>query len=283
MVVGVLNLQALDELLEFSFSGGGCINQGGRLKTIAGTFFLKWNSSKKFPSMFSAEANGLRLLKNADAIDIPSVIGVGEDEEQQFILLDYIEQRPQVQSYWKDLGSRLARLHKSTDVQFGLDHDNYIGSLQQSNRRRQSWIEFFIDERLNVQLRLAVDSGMAGSQMSKSFDSLYKRLPSLLHEETPALLHGDLWSGNIIATEKGEPCLIDPAVYYGCREVDLAMTKLFGSFPTEFYEAYDETFPLHPGYEDRMDLYNLYPLLVHLNLFGAQYKNPITGILKRFV
>ena len=119
--------------------------------------------------------------------------------------------------------------------------------------------------------------------MVKSFEALYPNLTSLLSEEKPALLHGDLWSGNIITTAKGEPCLIDPAVYYGCREVDLAMTKLFGSFPTEFYEAYDQTYPLMPDYEDRFDLYNLYPLLVHLNLFGAQYKSPITGILSRFV
>jgi protein-ribulosamine 3-kinase len=282
-VVRVLNLKGPDELHDFSFSGGGCINPGGRLKTTTGTFFLKWNSAKKFPSMFDAEAKGLKLLRNANAIEIPAVIGTGEDDDYQFILLDFIEQGPQVRSYWKDLGVRLANLHKTTTLQFGLDHNNYIGSLRQLNTTSQSWIDFFVHQRLNVQLKFAVDSGLAGRQVVSSFESLYPKLKSLLAEEKPSLLHGDLWSGNIITTNRGDACLIDPAVYYGGREVDLAMTKLFGSFPGEFYHVYDQTYPLLPGYEDRLDLYNLYPLLVHLNLFGAQYMNPITGILRRFV
>jgi protein-ribulosamine 3-kinase len=278
-----LNLKGPGDLNDFAFSGGGCINPGGKLQTARGTFFLKWNSAKKFPSMFKAEASGLKLLRKTGAIEIPAVIGVDEDEDYQFILLDFIEQGPQTTAYWKHLGSRLATLHKTTNAQFGLDHDNYIGSLRQFNSANESWIDFFINQRLNVQLKRAVDLGLAASKMVKSFDELYPKLTSLLSEEKPALLHGDLWSGNIITTNKGEPCFIDPAVYYGCREVDLAMTKLFGSFPTEFYQAYDQTFPLLPDYEDRFDLYNLYPLLVHLNLFGAQYESPISGILSRFV
>jgi len=282
-VARLLNLKGPDELHDFSFSGGGCINSGGRLKTTAGTFFLKWNSAKKFPTMFDAETKGLKLLRNANAIEIPAVIGTGEDDDHQFILLDFIEQGPQSRSYWKDFGVRLANLHKTSTLQFGLDHDNYIGSLPQVNTTRESWIDFFAHQRLNMQLKLAVDSGLADRHVVSSFESLYPKLASLLAEEKPALLHGDLWSGNIITTHRGDACLIDPAVYYGCREVDLAMTKLFGSFPGEFYRVYDQTYPLLPGYEDRLDLYNLYPLLVHLNLFGAQYMNPITGILRRFV
>ena len=232
--------------------------------------------------MFDSEARGLTLLRKGQAITIPKVIGVSEDTENQFILLEFIEQGPQSKSYWKDLGSRLATMHKATNDFFGLDHNNYIGSLRQFNDNSETWIDFFANQRLNVQLKLAVDSGLAGSQMMKSFESLYAKLDSLLPEEKPALLHGDLWSGNIITTRNGEPCLIDPAVYYGNREADLAMTKLFGSFPREFYDAYIDTYPLLPGYENRFELYNLYPLLVHLNLFGVQYKSPITGILSRF-
>ncbi|HEX6889727.1 MAG TPA: fructosamine kinase family protein [Chryseolinea sp.] len=282
-VAHALKLKGPEELRDFAFSGGGCINQGGKLKTDAGTFFLKWNSAKRFPSMFRAEAKGLTLLKTTEAIEIPAVITVGEDDDFQYILLDFIEQGPQAQFYWKHLGSRLATLHKTTNTEFGLDHENYIGSLQQFNTTSQSWIDFFIHQRLNVQVKRAVDSGLAGGQMMKAFETLYPKLTSLLSEEKPALLHGDLWSGNIITSSKGEPCLIDPAVYFGCREVDLAMTRLFGSFPTEFYNAYHQTYPLLPDYEDRFDLYNLYPLLVHLNLFGIQYKSAIMGILNRFI
>ena len=278
-----LNLKAPDDLRDFSRSGGGCINPGGKLTTSAGTFFLKWNSARKFPSMFESEAKGLTLLRKDQAIAIPKVIGVNEDSENQFLLLEFIEQGPKNKSYWKALGSGLATMHKATNNFFGLDYNNYIGSLRQLNTESERWIDFFVKRRLNVQLKLAMDSGLAGSQMLKSFESIYLKLGSLLPEEKPSLLHGDLWSGNIITTRSGEPCLIDPAVYYGCREVDVAMTKLFGSFPGEFYDTYIDTYPLPPGYEDRFELYNLYPLLVHLNLFGAQYRNPITSILSRFV
>lgn len=282
-VVGVLNLKGVEELRDFSYAGGGCINQGGKLTTTSGSFFLKWNSAKKFPLMFETEAKGLKLLRKNNTIAIPDVIGVGEDNNNQFIILQFIEQSPQNKSYWKDLGSRLAATHKTMHAHFGLDHDNYMGSLRQLNTYNERWIDFFVNQRLSVQLKMAVDSGLAGGEMMKSFDSLYLKLGSLLPEEKPSLLHGDLWSGNIITTSNGEPCLIDPAVYYGCREVDLAMTKLFGSFPAEFYDTYNNTFPLLPGYEDRFELYNLYPLLVHLNLFGTQYRGPITNILRRFV
>jgi fructosamine-3-kinase len=282
-VIGILNLKGVDALLDFNYSGGGCINSGGKLKTTAGTFFVKWNSAKKFPYMFESEAKGLKMLRKEKAIAIPDVVAVGQDDDSQFILLEFIDQAPQSKSYWIDLGCRLATIHKATDAHFGLDHDNYMGSLAQFNRVNDSWIDFFINQRLRVQLKLAMDSGLAESQMIKSFESLYMKLKSLLPQEKPALVHGDLWSGNIITTHKGEPCLIDPAVHYGCREIDLAMTKLFGSFPTEFYDAYNNTFPLIPGYEGRFDLYNLYPLLVHLNLFGTQYMSPIVATLSRFV
>jgi fructosamine-3-kinase len=282
-VTSTLGLRDESALRDFSFSHGGCINEGGKLTTSSGTFFLKWNGARKFPLMFATEAKGLRLLRKVDAITIPDVIGVGEENEYQYILLEFIEQRPQTSLYWKLLGSRLATLHQATNDKFGLDHENYIGSLRQLNTPRSSWPEFFIHERLSAQLKLAVESGLAGNQMARSFELLFVKLESIIPKEKPSLLHGDLWSGNIITTPNGEPCLIDPAVYYGCREVDLAMTKLFGSFPGEFYDAYNSTYPLLPGYEDRFEVYNLYPLLVHLNLFGSQYRSPITSILGRFI
>ncbi|MBA4053187.1 MAG: ketosamine-3-kinase [Marivirga sp.] len=270
-------------LIDFMFTGGGCINDGGRLNTTAGVFFLKWNESGKFPSMFEAEAKGLNLLRATRAIHIPEVIGYGDVATHQFLLLEFVEQNKPSTDYWNELGHQLALLHKVHDDLFGLAHNNYIGSLRQFNRQNSSWIDFFIGQRLQVQLKIAFDAGLINSSDSRKFDQLYLQLPSLLPEEKPSLLHGDLWNGNILSNKNGSPCLIDPAVYFGNREADLAMTLLFGAFHDDFYTSYAESFPLMSGYRDRVDLYNLYPLLVHLNLFGTQYLSRITAILKTFI
>jgi protein-ribulosamine 3-kinase len=283
---GVQRLLKIDDsavLKDFSFSGGGCINRGGKLSTSYGNFFLKWNDVGRFPNMFIAESKGLQLLNQQNVIRIPHVIGVGEEGSFQFLLLEFIEQKSPTKNYWQQLGERLANLHRQQAAKFGLDHNNYIGSLQQFNNQKTSWINFFIEQRLNVQLRLAIDSRSADSTWIKKFESLYTKLKTLIPEESPSLVHGDLWSGNLITDENGEPCLIDPAIYYGNREVDLAMTKLFGGFDRAFYDCYNESFSLEKGYEKRMDLYNLYPLLVHVNLFGGSYKRSVENIINEFL
>ena len=269
-------------VLGFSFASGGCINQGGKIETVNGNYFLKWNDEKKFPAMFEAESKGLQLLNIQGVIRIPDVIACGTRNSFQFLLLEFIDQKSKARNYWQQLGDKLAALHRCSAPYFGLDHDNYIGSLRQLNHPDSNWIAFFIEQRLTVQVKHAIDAGSAPSDWAKKFESLYARLPSLLPQEKPALLHGDLWSGNLITDDKGEPCLIDPAVYYGNREADLAMTKLFGGFEPEFYRAYEQAFPLEPGYQGRVDLYNLYPLLVHVNLFGGSYVHSVDGILRAF-
>jgi protein-ribulosamine 3-kinase len=266
-------------LEKFSFISGGCINKGGRLKTSAGDFFIKWNDALKFPDMFAAEANGLNRLAAVQAIDIPKVIGHGEAIPYQFILMEFIESTFRTKQYWGQLGEQLASLHKKTNMSFGLDHQNYIGSLKQFNNPKNSWIQFFIEHRLNAQLKLAVDNGVADNVSRKKFEQLYILLPTLLPEEQPALLHGDLWGGNLITNKTGSPCLIDPAVYYGNREVEIAFTKLFGGFDKSFYGIYNEVFPLQLNFKEREDIYNLYPLLVHANLFGGHYMNQVNHIL----
>lgn len=267
----------------FSFASGGCINQGGRLTTSHGVYFLKWNSLKKFPGMFAAEARGLSLLRNSKALNVPEVIHVGDAGVFQFLLLEYIEQAERTRDYWEKFGSGLASLHRNSSDEYGLDHDNYMGSLTQSNEKSSSWIEFFIEQRLKKQLKLAHDQNNIDNALLKKFDLLFKKLSSLLPEEPPALLHGDLWGGNLMTNARGEPCLIDPAVYYGHREVDLAMTQLFGGFNKSFLEGYNHTFPLAPGYEERYNIYNLYPLLIHVNLFGADYRSQVVSIVNQLV
>lgn len=267
----------------FSQVGGGCINNGGLIQTSRGDFFLKWNDAKKYPAMFQAEAKGLKLLGNANTIRIPVVTTVGEKGEYQFILMEHIKSQPRSENYWEVLGKELAALHQSSNSSFGLDHDNYMGSLPQLNAQKNSWIDFFIIQRLEVQLKIATDFHAVENSLTKKFHALYKKLPSILHEEKPSLVHGDLWSGNLITDEKGNPCLIDPAVYYGHREIDLAMTQLFGGFNDAFYQSYQNAYPTLPGLQERLDIYNLYPLLVHVNLFGQSYLSQVNTILRTFV
>jgi fructosamine-3-kinase len=166
---------------------------------------------------------------------------------------------------------------------FGLDHENYIGSLTQINSVKSDWLDFYINERLGYQLKMAVDHGKLGSGTVQDFEQFYVFLESFLPSEAPSLLHGDLWGGNLMIGSAGEPVIFDPAVYYGNREVDLAMTRLFGGFSSRFYETYNEEFPLLPGYEDRIDVYQLYPLLVHVNLFGGGYISQVKSILNQFI
>lgn len=267
----------------YSPASGGCINNGGKLETTHGNFFIKWNDSRRYPGMFDAEAKGLNILAAPGTIHVPRVFVTRDTDEFQFIMMEYIEPRRPATAYWEEFGCRLALLHLTSSNDFGLDHNNYVGSLTQANTPSEDWINFFIELRLKAQLDLALGSGRIHSSLGNQFRKLFMRLPELLNTEKPSLLHGDLWSGNLITDENGLPCLIDPAVYFGNREVDLAMTQLFGGFSSTFIASYHDTFPLAPGFSERVDLYNLYPLLVHVNLFGGGYAAQVQSIVKRFV
>ena len=267
----------------FDFAGGGCINRGGRLTTNHGRFFLKWNDAEKFPGMFAAEARGLSLLRACNCMTVPEVIHEDRANGFQFLLLEYIDQQEKASGYWKHFGAGLALLHRQSSATSGLDHTNYIGALPQSNSPASSWVEFFVERRLKAQLHLALKDNKIDHGVYKKFQDLFQKLPSLLPQEAPSLLHGDLWGGNLMTDRAGQPCLIDPAVYYGHREVDLAMTQLFGGFDSLFFQSYTGEYPLIPGYRERFDIYNLYPLLVHLNLFGRAYHSRVVSILEEFV
>lgn len=262
--------------------GGGSINQTFQIKTRSGSYFIKYNLSKRFPGMFAAESAGLALLRDQQCITIPEVLLCEETDAYSFLLLNFIEETEPVKDFWQIFGTRLASLHRKSSTEFGLDHDNYIGSLNQSNNRHRSWIEFLILERIHPQLKIAVDSGHLGSQDVRRIDSLCKNLPEIIPEEIPALLHGDLWSGNFMTGSDGLPVIFDPAVYYGHRETDIGMTKLFGGFSSQFYQTYHESFPMEKGWENRIEINQLYPLLVHVNLFGGGYATAIRKITGKF-
>lgn len=267
----------------FAFAGGGCINSGGRLTTDRGRFFLKWNDAVKLPGMFAAEARGLTLLRGCGCLTVPEVIHEDCVNGFQFLLLEYINEQGKASGYWTNFGEGLALLHTQRSATFGLDHDNYIGSLPQNNSPATSWVEFFVERRLKPQLDLALQASRIDQSVYGKFEDLFQKLPALLPQEPPSLLHGDLWGGNLMTDAVGQPCLIDPAVYYGHREADLAMTQLFGGFDRLFFQSYNSEYPLIQGYPERFDIYNLYPLLVHLNLFGRAYHSRVVSILGEFV
>lgn len=262
--------------------GGGSINHAYHLKTNHGEFFIKYNSAKRFPEMFGKEAKGLKLLYEPGIISIPGVLLVDEDDENAFLLLEYIKSAHEAGNFWDDFGEKLASLHHVKADKFGLDHDNYMGSLYQHNTFCDTWTEFFIMERLERQIKLARENGNIGRTDVLAFDRLYLRLGEIFPPAKPSLLHGDLWRGNLMVNSSGLACLIDPAVYYGHPETDIAMSTLFGGFPNRFYEAYNRHNPLDKGWRERLPIYNLYPLMVHVNLFGGAYLASVHQILRRF-
>ena len=261
---------------------GGDINQAYQLQTNRGLFFVKMNSASRFPGMFATEISGLKRLHEAAVIGIPGPISTGEEGDDAFLLMAWMEPGREIENYWEDFGKSVAKLHAVTNSSFGLDHANYIGSLPQSNNRHDDWVSFFVEERLEAQVKMAVDAGVMPTAGIRRFDGLYAQLPNIFPVEAPALLHGDLWSGNFSTGPDGKAWIYDPAVYFGHREMDLAMTKLFGGYNKIFYDAYTTIRPLAPGWLKRVEICNLYPLLVHANLFGGGYLQSVQAVVNKF-
>jgi fructosamine-3-kinase len=228
--------------------------------------------------MFTAEARGLEWLDEAQALRIPRVLAVS-DAKPAFLALELLTPGTRQRDFDEVLGRSLAGLHRFGAPGFGLDEDNFIGRLPQWNRPTDDWATFYWSRRLEPQLRRGADRGLIGGSLLRRFSALERALPGLVAEEGASRLHGDLWGGNLHVDESGAPCLIDPAVYGGHREVDLAMMQLFGGFGARVFEAYHEAYPLPTGAEERVSLYQLYPLLVHVNLFGSSYLRSVQRAL----
>ena len=231
--------------------------------------------------MFEAEAAGLREIARTDTIRVPEPICFGSSGDKSYLVLEHIEMSSQ--GSMELAGRELAQMHKKIGGGFGWRMDNTIGSTHQPNNLSTDWIEFWRERRLGYQLRLASELGY-GSRLRESGEKLKELLPQLIdHQPQPSLLHGDLWGGNISFDRSGAPVIFDPALYYGDREADIAMTELFGGFSSAFYSAYNEAWPLDPGYPERKALYNLYHILNHLNIFGGGYASQAQGMIDRLL
>ena len=263
--------------------GGGSINQAFKVPGNPRPLFVKINRASALPD-FEAEAEGLEAIGSAGGLDVPEVIASGCVGEIAYLAMERVELGNRTVAAQQRLGAGLAEQHRSTAKRFGWHRHNTIGSTPQSNTPSGNWLEFYRRQRLEYQLELARQNGMPNRQLSRG-RKLAARLERFFpdYRPEPSLLHGDLWSGNWGADEAGTPYLFDPAAYYGDREADLAMTRLFGGFGAAFYAAYEDRWPLVPGWERRVDLYNLYHLLNHFNLFGAGYLGEVGTVLDRLL
>ncbi len=266
--------------------GGGCIARTQRIKLQSGKEYFLKTGQGIIGGMFFKEASGLQEIRKANAIRVPEILL----SKGNFLLMEYV--RPyrgnEPANFFQNFGRQFAQMHRCHRSTFGFDEDNFIGATDQLNishpPESESWTQFYFNNRIRFQYRLAERNGYATPELTQAIVQLESRIESILEgsEETPSLLHGDLWSGNFLIDEQGQPVLIDPAVYYGHREADLAMTKLFGGFSKSFYAAYQEAFPLPEGHEYRENLYKLYHILNHLNLFGEGYYSQAISLLRSY-
>lgn len=259
----------------------GTHNQGIQLETSEGQFFLKLNLNPE-RDILKKEAEGLLQLAKSTFLKVPTPYGTGRVQDYNYLLSEFISNNSPHPEYWEDLGLGLANLHLTQHKFFGLEKDNFIASLPQKNSQMENWRDFFVENRLEPLVGKAYFDQLIPIEFLRKFQTLYPKLDSIFPKKNPSLLHGDLWTGNCLCGPEGKPCLIDPAVYFGHREMDLAFSRLFGGFDNRFYEAYESILPLEPGFESRMGVYNLYPLLVHLNLFGTAFLPAIEKTINRF-
>lgn len=264
---------------------GGCINTAyvltGEQNGHRQSFFIKINNASRL-TMFEAEAEGLQALIHSHSLRVPNPVCSGTAGQHAYLLMEHIALSGSGDD--AQLGTALATMHQTQHAQYGWQRDNTIGATTQPNPWTDDWPTFWADQRLGAQLELAAQNG-AGRTLLKRGEALQASLPAFFsdYRPVPSLLHGDLWSGNYAFDEQGRPVIFDPAVYFGDRETDLAMTELFGGFSTAFYAAYNTAWPLDAGYATRKTLYNLYHILNHFNLFGGGYLSQAQGMIDRLL
>ena len=257
---------------------GGDINEVQHLSCKEGEFVVKINDRKAYPKMFEREASGLDELRKANSFTIPEVIATGEIGEDAYLLMRYIDEASPSSDFEEQFAQKLAKMHQVSADHFGFHEDNYIGKLPQYNDHKATASDFYIEQRLEPQIKMARDRGFDLPVDDRFFNNVEDAIP----DESSSLIHGDLWAGNYMTDEHGDPVLIDPATCYAHREMDLAMMKLFGGYSDRIFAVYHEHYPLESQWQSRIKLYQLYYLLVHLNLFGAGYLGSVENIIKKY-
>lgn len=269
------------ENFNWQIVGGGSINKTYQLSSNTHSFFVKTNSLSVFENGFKEEVLGLNFLKANTAL-VPNIILEGVFENEAYLVLEWIETGKETKKFWQNFAQQLAELHQQKNDKFGLDYSNFMGKLVQKNEYFNTFVDFYIENRLKPQVALAFDTNKLETKHVKQFEGLYKRIPEIFPVEKPSAIHGDLWNGNFMCSKNEQAVFIDPAVSYSHRESDIAMTQLFGGFSEEFYKTYQELYPLETCYNLRNNFYHLYPLLIHLNIFGKSYLESIENIITEF-
>ncbi len=269
------------QVLDLELLPGGFSSQSLKVVTDEGIVFVKYDENA-VPGLFESEAKNLEFIRNTKLFRVPEVIGSGLRGSTGYLLLEYIEPWPKAITSMAPFAEALAQLHLISNHSFGFEYDNFLGKQAQQNPLMSSGIRFFAECRLLPQAGLAYWDEKLPLDVYKSVISIAENLENYLPQEQPALLHGDLWYGNLLAYSKNGIALVDPACYFGLREAEIAFTHLFGGFGLEFYETYQEVFPLEPGFRTRMPIYNLYHLLNHLNNFGTNYLGPVKEVVSKF-
>ena len=273
----IIELETGSIPLEIIRLQGGDINQVYRCFTKNNQLVIKVNIAEKFPNMFEKEKKGLELLEQSN-FKIPKIFSIGSFRKLDYLIIEYI--KPGKAINWKKFGENLANLHQISNSKFGLDYDNYIGSINQINTYENNWLNFYTNHRIIQLMIMARNKNLLNSQDCKKIESMCNSFKNLIPNALPSLVHGDLWTGNLICLENGLPVLIDPAVYFGHPEIDWAMLDLFGNYPKYSFEVYNEINPIEPGFEERKSIHQLYPLLVHLVLFGEIYYSSLMSKVK---
>ncbi|PKR82179.1 hypothetical protein CW751_02270 [Brumimicrobium salinarum] len=261
---------------------GGDINDVYLIKADQALWVVKQNVKHQYPKMLEKEFHAMEFLNKKSPLTTPLMHSHFSDEKYQYLLMEYIEEGRTTHDAQERLGIQLAQQHKISNSCYGWTEDNYIGSLKQINTQKSTWSDFYAEERILYLSKKAFDLKLLIQSDIKKLENFCSKLNEIIPVEKPALLHGDLWGGNYFISIKNDPVIYDPAIYFGHREMDIAMTKLFGGFSSAFYEGYQATFPLSHNWKDRMAFLQLYPNLVHLILFGTGYKPAIDSVIKQF-